>query len=48
MWYHQGLKIHGGMLMFHGAFTTSSKNLHDSSVMFVHLYLPARELLDEL
>jgi len=34
--------------MFLGAFTTNSKNLHESSVMFVHLYLPAHELLNEL
>lgn len=47
IWY-QGLKTDGGMLMFLGAFTTNSKNQHDSSVMFVRLYLPAHELLNEL
>jgi hypothetical protein len=34
--------------MFFGAFTTYSKNLHISSVMFAHVYLPAHELLNEL
>jgi len=47
MWY-QGLKINGDMLMFLGTFTTNSKNLHDSPVVFVHLYLPAHELPSEL